>query len=148
MWRILSLLGRHGIVGSFYVLGHVAEHSPKLVEAIGKLGHRIGSHGYWHRHGECEGDASDQLARKFLPEPVEAYRSPFWDTTPCPGRSGGVYFRLLPYGWLKREVKQSGILWLHPHDLYPQSNGPLRRRLWRQSTWNRLDRLLTEVRFA
>ena len=143
-WRFLSLLGRHGVKAHFYVLGHVAEHHPKLIEAISQLGHPIGSHGYWHRHFECEGDASDQLARTHLPAACQGYRSPFWDTTACPGWSGGSYFRLLPLSYLRQELPRSGTLWLHPHDLYPQSRGPLRRRFGTKTAWMKLDTLLDE----
>ena len=145
-WRFLSLLGRYGVNAHFFILGHVAEFSPKLVETIERLGHPIGSHGYWHRHGEREGDVSDQIARTHLPAACQGYRSPFWDTTPRPGWSGGSYFRFLPLSWLRAELLRSGTLWLHPHDLYPQSTGPLRRRCGTKAAWNKLDTLLDERR--
>lgn len=143
-FRFLHLLGRHGMKAHFYVLGHVAEHHPKLMEIIEKIGHPIGSHGYWHRHNEWEGDASDRLARTHLPVACQGYRSPFWDTTPCPGWSGGSYFRLLPLSFLRRALSHSGTLFLHPHDLYPQSRGPLRRRFGTKLAWKKLDTLLDE----
>ena len=47
--RVLDLLARHGVRGTFFVLGWVAERYPKLVQEIQQSGHEIGSHGYWHR---------------------------------------------------------------------------------------------------
>ena len=144
-FRFLSLLGRHGVKAHFYVLGHVAEYHPKLIETIEKIGHPIGSHGYWHRHNEWEGDASDQLARTHLPAACQGYRSPFWDTTPRPGLAGGFFFRVLPYKIILQEIRKTGIMYLHPHDLYHQSRGPLRRRVGQRHVWDKLDRILTEA---
>ena len=47
--RILRLLDDHDVRGTFFVLGWVARHFPKLVREIHACGHEIGSHSYWHR---------------------------------------------------------------------------------------------------
>jgi len=47
--RILNLLDRHHVKGTFFVLGWVAERHPQLVREIHAQGHEVGSHGYWHR---------------------------------------------------------------------------------------------------
>jgi polysaccharide deacetylase family protein (PEP-CTERM system associated) len=47
--RILRLLGEAGALGTFFVLGHVAQQHPELVRAIQRDGHEIGCHGFWHR---------------------------------------------------------------------------------------------------
>ena len=47
--RILELLDRHEVKGTFFVLGWVAERHPRLVREIHACGHEIASHGYWHR---------------------------------------------------------------------------------------------------
>src|SRR5689334_11854813 len=47
--RILEVFGRRGVVGTFFVLGWVAEKFPKLVRQIAAAGHEIGSHGYRHQ---------------------------------------------------------------------------------------------------
>ena len=46
--KILSLLSRHEIHATFFVLGWVALKHPKLVEAIAGAGHEIASHGFGH----------------------------------------------------------------------------------------------------
>lgn len=47
--RILRLLDRHQVRGTFFVLGWVAQRYPQLVRRIAAAGHTIGSHSYWHR---------------------------------------------------------------------------------------------------
>jgi polysaccharide deacetylase family protein (PEP-CTERM system associated) len=46
---ILELFGRHGIRATFFVLGWVAEHHPRVVRAIADAGHEIGCHSYSHQ---------------------------------------------------------------------------------------------------
>jgi polysaccharide deacetylase family protein (PEP-CTERM system associated) len=47
--RILDLLARRGVSGTFFVLGWIAERSPGLVRRIADAGHEIASHGMLHR---------------------------------------------------------------------------------------------------
>lgn len=47
--RVLALLGRAGVKGTFFVLGWVAEHSPALVRLVAEQGHEIACHSYGHR---------------------------------------------------------------------------------------------------
>jgi polysaccharide deacetylase family protein (PEP-CTERM system associated) len=47
--RILSLLDAHGVRGTFFVLGWVAERSPGLVQCIAAAGHEIACHGFSHQ---------------------------------------------------------------------------------------------------
>ncbi len=46
--RLLDLLDRCGVRGTFFVLGYVAERFPDLVARIRDAGHQIGSHGHAH----------------------------------------------------------------------------------------------------
>ena len=46
---LLDLLDSSGVRATFFVLGHVADHHPGLVEEIRARGHEIGVHGYLHR---------------------------------------------------------------------------------------------------
>ena len=45
---ILELFARHGVKGTFFVLGWIAERFPELVRMIHAAGHEIASHGYSH----------------------------------------------------------------------------------------------------
>jgi peptidoglycan/xylan/chitin deacetylase (PgdA/CDA1 family) len=46
--RILDLFERHGVRGTFFVLGEVATHYSGLVREIEERGHEIGCHGFHH----------------------------------------------------------------------------------------------------
>lgn len=45
---LLDLLARHGVQGTFFVLGWVAQRVPALVPRIAAAGHEIGSHSWSH----------------------------------------------------------------------------------------------------
>lgn len=47
--RVLRILDDHGVKGTFFVQGRVAETFPRLVQQIVTLGHEVQSHGYSHR---------------------------------------------------------------------------------------------------
>ena len=44
----LDMFDRHGVKGTFFVLGWVAERDPALVREITRRGHELASHGYDH----------------------------------------------------------------------------------------------------
>jgi polysaccharide deacetylase family protein (PEP-CTERM system associated) len=47
--RLLDVLVRHGVTGTFFTLGWVAKRHPRVVRGIAAAGHEIASHGWWHR---------------------------------------------------------------------------------------------------
>jgi polysaccharide deacetylase family protein (PEP-CTERM system associated) len=47
--RLLELLSRLNVHGTFFVLGWVAERFPTLVQDIAAGGHELACHSYWHR---------------------------------------------------------------------------------------------------
>ena len=47
--RLLRLLDRRQVQGTFFVLGWVARRHPELVRTIHAAGHELASHGFWHR---------------------------------------------------------------------------------------------------
>ncbi len=47
--RLLGLMSRHGIRGTFFSLGWIAKHHPAVIRAIAAEGHEIASHGWWHQ---------------------------------------------------------------------------------------------------
>lgn len=89
--RILRLLAREGIPGTFFVTGHTAETYPHLVQQIASAGHEIGHHGYLHenplsletpqREREVLLRGLDALDRVAGVTPL-GYRSPSWDNSP------------------------------------------------------------------
>jgi len=46
---LLEILRAYNVKATFFVLGHVADHHPQLIERIGADGHELGIHGYYHR---------------------------------------------------------------------------------------------------
>ncbi len=88
--RILALLARHGIRGTFFVPGYTAELHSDAVAAILSAGHEIGHHGYMHLRNDLVGADEqrteierglDALAAAGAPRP-SGYRSPAWEMTP------------------------------------------------------------------
>ena len=57
--RILALFERHGVKGTFFTLGWIAERYPAMVRRIVAAGHELASHGYGHLR------ASDQDRAQF-----------------------------------------------------------------------------------
>jgi|RhiMethySRZTD1v2_1073278.scaffolds.fasta_scaffold29682_3 polysaccharide deacetylase family protein (PEP-CTERM system associated) len=47
--RVLDLFDRHGVKGTFFVLGWVARKAPEIVRDIARRGHEVGCHSFWHR---------------------------------------------------------------------------------------------------
>lgn len=87
--RILALMDRHNVRGTFFVLGWIARHEPQLVREIHRRGHEIASHGYWHRlvyqqtpeqfrEDICH---SRDVLQDIIGEPVVAYRAPSFSIT-------------------------------------------------------------------
>ncbi len=88
--RILKLLDRHKISGTFFIPGVTLETYPDTCKAIADKGHEIGHHGYTHvspaqmsRAKELETlqRGKDTIQRVTGITPV-GYRSPAWDLSP------------------------------------------------------------------
>lgn len=47
--RVLDLIDRYGVKGTFFVLGWVAERYPAIVREISRRGHEVACHSYCHR---------------------------------------------------------------------------------------------------
>ena len=47
--ELLDLMDRHGVRGTFFILGWIARHRPDLVRRIAERGHEIGCHSHEHR---------------------------------------------------------------------------------------------------
>lgn len=52
--RILDLFDEHGVKGTFFILGCVAEEFPLLAKEIARRGHEVASHGYEHRKANTQ----------------------------------------------------------------------------------------------
>src|SRR5690349_8919358 len=47
--KLLDILARYRVSGTFFILGWVADRFPNLIREIVDAGHDVGSHSYWHR---------------------------------------------------------------------------------------------------
>lgn len=91
LWRILDMLDRVGIAGSFYVPSVVAELHPEILPALVARGHEVGLHGHLHElAGDCPQDAFeaalDQSLSVFQAQVglrPAGFRSPAWEMTPA-----------------------------------------------------------------
>jgi len=87
--RVLAALAEHGVAGTFYVPGVVAEHDGALVREIAAAGHEIGHHGHRHlpAHRLDAAGQREEIERGLaaledcLRVRVRGYRSPAWELT-------------------------------------------------------------------
>lgn len=87
--RMLNLLARHEVRGTFFVLGYVARRFPGLVRDIHAAGHEVGSHSFWHRliYTQTPAEFRDDLrqSKSVLEDaigvPVTAFRAPSFSIT-------------------------------------------------------------------
>jgi peptidoglycan/xylan/chitin deacetylase (PgdA/CDA1 family) len=88
--RILDLLARHDIRGTFFVPGYTARLHPQTVRAILDAGHEVAHHGHMHLRSDkiSEQEQRDEiehglaaLVEAGAPRPV-GYRSASWELTP------------------------------------------------------------------
>ena len=88
--RIVKMLDRLGVKGSFFVPGIVAKENPDLLPGLLSRGHEIALHGYYH---EIVGETQDQRFSEALEASIEifkvqtgqkpvGFRSPAWEMTP------------------------------------------------------------------
>ena len=87
VWRILDLLGEHGVPASFFVPGYIAERSEEAVREMIRRGHEVGHHGYMHEppstlsaRQEIEVmDRSLAILEGVTGRRPRGYRAPSWD---------------------------------------------------------------------
>jgi len=83
--RILDVLKRHGVVGTFFVVGERARRHPELIRWIVSDGHDLGGHSYFHRdpastsarelHDEVL--RTDEVLREIVGRSPRLFRPPF-----------------------------------------------------------------------
>lgn len=87
--RILSLLKKHEIKGTFFVCGWVAENYSELTKMIVDNNHEIAAHGYLHENFDTlsyyeEKNIFDRTNRalKAITEEIKGFRAPYWKLSP------------------------------------------------------------------
>lgn len=87
--RILDLLSKHRVIGTFFVLGWVAERYPDLIREVEHRGHEIASHSYSHRmitemtpdEFRADLERSLDVLASLSSEPVIGFRAPSFSLT-------------------------------------------------------------------
>jgi polysaccharide deacetylase family protein (PEP-CTERM system associated) len=88
--RLLEILERHRAVGTFFVLGWVAERHPDLVWSIAAAGHEVASHGWDHKRvTHCTPEefresvrSSKRLLEDLIGDAVLGFRAPSFSIVP------------------------------------------------------------------
>ena len=83
-YEILDLMDEHDVKATFFILGWVAEHHPKLIKDIYSAGHEVACHSYNHRliydltPDEFREDThkSKSILEDIIGDPVIGYRAP------------------------------------------------------------------------
>ena len=87
--RLLDMLAKLDVHGTFFILGWVAERFPELVREIAAGGHELACHSHWHRliykldpaefreDTRCAKDTIEQIAG----QPIYGYRAPTYSVT-------------------------------------------------------------------
>jgi len=87
--KLLHLLAKHHVKGTFFILGWVAENYPSLIKQIVEQGHEIASHGYSHTKVyeltpsafKEEVSRTKKTLEDLTGEEITAYRAPFFSIT-------------------------------------------------------------------
>ena len=87
---LLDRLARREALGTFFVLGWIADRHPRVVRRIADAGHEIASHGWWHRRvtmltaDEFREDvrSSRAVLQDVSGQPVLGYRAPSFSIVP------------------------------------------------------------------
>ena len=88
--RIAELLADHGVHGTFFILGWVAEREPELVKELARAGHEIASHGWDHKRVthqlpeefRISVRRTKQLLEDLTGTPVLGFRAPSFSIVP------------------------------------------------------------------
>jgi peptidoglycan/xylan/chitin deacetylase (PgdA/CDA1 family) len=88
--RLLALLAKFAIPGTWFIPGHSIESYPASARAVHEAGHEIGHHGWTHRppaslsreDEERELVRGNEAIKGLTGEFARGYRSPSWDLSP------------------------------------------------------------------
>lgn len=85
--RILNLLDKYGIKGSFYIPGHTIESFPEIMKTVAESGHEIGLHGYSHENPRMMNKEQEEavltkcigLIEKLSGKKPVGFNAPWWE---------------------------------------------------------------------
>jgi len=110
-YKIVSLLSKYNSTATFFIVGHVAERHPELVDIIVKSGHEVASHSYYHKPlryldiKEIEYDIrhSSELLSKLAGKQILGYRAMGYS---IPEDEISFFHLLKKYGYLYDSSKK------------------------------------------
>ena len=113
--RLVALLDKYGIKGTFFTPGHTIDSTPECVMPYVEAGHELAHHGWTHRlpvtmeraEEEEEIVRGNESIRRISGRNARGYRSPAWDLSPNS-------IELL----LKHGIKYDSSLMGHDYDCY------------------------------
>lgn len=113
--RLVALLDRYGIKGTFFTPGHTIDSTPQCVMPYVEAGHELAHHGWTHRlpvtmdraEEEEEIVRGNESIKRISGRNARGYRSPAWDLSPNS-------IELL----LKHGIKYDSSLMGHDYDCY------------------------------
>ena len=79
--KIMDILEKYNIKGTFFVLGKNVEKYPEIIKEIEKRGHTIGNHTYSHRVGDFK--KADGILKSILDKDIDYVRPPYYDLSFC-----------------------------------------------------------------
>jgi peptidoglycan/xylan/chitin deacetylase (PgdA/CDA1 family) len=88
--RLVALLGKYGIKGTFFTPGHTIDSTPEAVMPYVEAGHELAHHGWTHRlpvtmerdEEEEEIVRGNESIKRISGKAARGYRSPAWDLSP------------------------------------------------------------------
>jgi len=118
--RLVALLGKYGIKGTFFTPGHTIDSSPHAVMPYVEAGHELAHHGWTHRlpvsmsreEEEEEIVRGNESIKRISGRLARGYRSPAWDLSPHS-------IELL----LKHGIQYDSSLMGHDYDCYYARQG-------------------------
>ncbi len=122
--RVLSLFGEHGVKGTFFTLGWIAERHPSLIRRIVNDGHELASHGYAHIRADQQGRRAfradirrtKQILEDMSGSCVRGYRAATFSI----GKSNLWAFEILA----EEGYAYSSSIYPIRHDYYGMPDGP------------------------
>lgn len=129
--KILDVLNKHKVKGSFFLLGTRIEKYPDVARRIKSEGHEIGNHTYWHpdltKSGKdnliWEIEKNEQAIRSVIGIKTDLFRAPYGalneELVETLGEKGyrGIGWSVDSEDWKSltaKEIKQNIIQFVHP----------------------------------
>lgn len=87
IWKVLDLLNRYAVPGTFYMPAYTARIHPEVVRAICAAGHPLGLHGYMHESLDTLNEEAEEAVLRRSQQVLgdlagyvpTIYRSPSWE---------------------------------------------------------------------